>query len=72
MSIETAPFGTMPTGEPVRAAGSAFLPYYLENLAARLANTGSAVEAERLLQRAIELAPESARFRYNYGTFLRG
>lgn len=61
-----------PPGGPIRAGGFAFLPYYLDNLAARFAETGEPESSERLFREALASAPGSARIHYNYGTFLLG
>jgi hypothetical protein len=63
-------YGPMPPDgvDPVRAAD--FIPYYLDNLAARLAEAGALEPAERTFREAIHLAPKVARLRYNLGTFL--
>jgi tetratricopeptide (TPR) repeat protein len=60
----------LPPGGPARVAGRAFLPYYLDNLAARYAEAGEIEAAERLFVQALDLAPRAARLRYNFGTFL--
>ncbi len=57
-------------GGPLRVGGSDYPPYYLDNLAARLAENGDVELAERLFKRALALAPGAARLRFNYGTFL--
>jgi len=62
--------GPMPPGGLVHVSGSDFLPYYLDNLAARLADAGDAAAAERLFREATRIAPRVARLRYNLGTFL--
>jgi tetratricopeptide (TPR) repeat protein len=63
-------YGPMPPGGPAHVAASDFLPYYLDNLAARLADAGDLEPAERTFREAIHLAPKVARLRYNFGTFL--
>ena len=67
---ELQSYGPMPPGGPARVTGAGFLPYYYDNLAARLAESGSAVAAESAFREAIRIAPKVARFRYNLGTFL--
>ena len=59
-----------PPGGPVRVDAEGYIPYYIDNLAARFAGTGSPRNAERLFSSALELAPDAARIRYNFGTFL--
>ncbi|MCP3996234.1 MAG: tetratricopeptide repeat protein [bacterium] len=59
-----------PPGGPLRLSGPEFLPYYLDNLAARLADTGEPDRATALFERALKLAPEAGRIHFNYGTFL--
>lgn len=63
-------FSRRTPGGPVRVEGADFVPYYLDNLAARLAEAGRTDEAERAFRRALELAPEAPRILYNYGSFL--
>ncbi len=59
-----------PPGGPLRLSGAEYLPYYVDNLAARLAEAGASQRAEGLFQRALDLAPDSGRIQFNYGTFL--
>jgi Flp pilus assembly protein TadD len=59
-----------PPGGPARVDGWDYLPFYLDNLAARLAESGKTAAAEGTFRQARELAPGNARLRYNYGTFL--
>ena len=49
-----------------------FRPYYLDNLAVRFSEAGDAERAEIAFGRALELAPNLPRIRYNYGSFLLG
>ena len=63
-------YGPMPPGGAVHVAGADFLPYYLDNLAARLAEAGDVAAAERTFRDAVSIAPKVARVRYNLGTFL--
>lgn len=58
-----------PTG-PIRASGSGFLPYYLDNIAARLANSGRADEAADVFELALSLGSNEARIQFNFGSFL--
>ena len=59
-----------PGGKPTRVLGHEYLAYYLDNLAARLADGGDTAKAERALVKALEIAPKSGRVHYNYGTLL--
>ena len=59
-----------PSGKPIRVSAEGFLPYYLDNLAARLVDAGQRDEAERALQQGLSLAPKAGRLHYNYGTLL--
>lgn len=59
-----------PSGRPTRVRAKDYLPYHLDNLAARFAATGDTARAEAALQFALNLAPKPARFRYNAGTLL--
>lgn len=59
-----------PPGGPLRVSGRDYLPYYLDNLAARLVESGDAAAADRTFRAAIVLNPKAPRIRYNYGTFL--
>lgn len=59
-----------PDGRPLRVRGQEYLAYYLDNLAARLADTGGTAKAESALLRALVIAPKSGRVHYNYGTLL--
>jgi len=61
-----------PPGGPVRVDAERYLPYYLDNLAARLAEAGRDDEADRFFIDALALAPDASRLNYNYGTFLLG
>ena len=61
-----------PPGGPIQVSGEDFLPYYLDNLAARFAEAGDGATAERLFREALDLGPGTARVHYNYGTFLLG
>lgn len=61
-----------PPGGPVRVDADGYLPLYLDNLAARLAEAGKNDEAHGLFQEVLALAPDTARVNYNYGTFLLG
>lgn len=54
----------------VTVGGWEYLPYYLDNLAARLADAGKHDRADAAFQEALKRAPNAARIRYNYGTFL--
>lgn len=58
------------TAKGERVDATAFLGYYLDNLAVRLAEAGDAVRAEDAFHRAIASTPKAARLRFNYGTFL--
>jgi tetratricopeptide (TPR) repeat protein len=69
-SDDLSEYGPLPPGRPTRVRGDDFLPYYLDNLAARYADRGEDEIAGRLFLEALELAPGSARIHYNYGTFL--
>jgi tetratricopeptide (TPR) repeat protein len=60
----------MPPGGPAHVSGADFVPYYLDNLAARLAESGDTAAAESTFREAIHIAPKVARLRYNLGTFL--
>ncbi len=59
-----------PPGGPIQVSGEGFLPYYLDNLAARFAEADDGATAERLFREALDLGPGTARVHYNYGTFL--
>ena len=59
-----------PSGKPIRVGAEGFLPYYLDNLAARLAEAGRRDDAERALKQGLSLAPKAGRLHYNYGTLL--
>ena len=63
-------YGPLPPGGLVHVSAPDFLPYYLDNLAARFADAGDAAAAERLFREATRIAPKVARLRYNLGTFL--
>jgi len=59
-----------PPGGPVRVTGADYVPYYVDNLAARLAEAGEFEPAELAFRKALALGPKIARIHYNYGTFL--
>ena len=63
-------YGPLPPGGLVHVSAPDFLPYYLDNLAARFADAGDAAAAERWFREATRIAPKVARLRYNLGTFL--
>ena len=63
-------YGPMPPGGTAHVTGADFLPYDLDNLAARLAEVGDVAVAERTFREAVSIAPRVARVRYNLGTFL--
>ncbi len=67
---ELARYGPLPPGGPVRAGGRGYIPYYLDNLAARFAEAGNAATAEATFRKALSLAPRAPRLHYNFGTFL--
>lgn len=62
-----APF---PPGGPAHVDAEGFIPYYLDNLAARLAAAGRHDAAERAFTEALTRGPRVARVHYNYGTWL--
>jgi tetratricopeptide (TPR) repeat protein len=64
LSHRTAPELTL------RVGGREYVPYYLDNLAARVASKGQLDRAEGAFDQALEIAPDAGRIRYNYGTFL--
>lgn len=47
-----------------------YVSYYLDNLAARLADAGRNEDAEWTFREALRRGPKVGRFHYNYGTFL--
>lgn len=47
-----------------------FLPYYLDNLAVRLADAGDGDRAVAMFENAIAAGPRVSRIRFNYGTYL--
>ncbi len=59
-----------PPGGPETVRGAHYVAYYLDNLAARLAEAGRPAEAERAFKRALDIAHRSGRTHYNYGTLL--
>jgi|GEM_PF-3899610 len=59
-----------PGVDPVYVSGKEYLPYYLDNLAARFAESGNPNLADRLFHEALEQNSDSPRIHYNYGTFL--
>jgi tetratricopeptide (TPR) repeat protein len=61
---------TPPPGGPVRVDAEGYLPYYVDNLAARLAEAGRDDEADGFFRESLALVPDTARVNYNYGTFL--
>jgi tetratricopeptide (TPR) repeat protein len=65
-----ARYEPFPPGGPIRVSGADYIPYYLDNLAARFAEAGDAEKAAQTFQKALELGPRAARIYYNYGTFL--
>jgi tetratricopeptide (TPR) repeat protein len=67
---DLARHGPAPPGGPVRTDGNGFLPYYLDNLAVRLAETGDTGKAEAVFQEALSMAPEAGRIWFDFGTFL--
>ena len=50
--------------------GRAYVPYYLDNIAARLAKAGDTAGAGKAFQLALEGDRDTPRVLYNYGTFL--
>lgn len=56
-----------PPGGPTRESGAVYLPYYLDNLAARFAEAGDAEAAEGIFLKALELGPQAVRVYFSYG-----
>ena len=54
----------------IRVDAAGFLPFYLDNLAARLARAGDTERALAAWGKALSSAPDAGRIRYNYGSFL--
>ena len=69
-NAELGRYEPFPPGGPIRVGGSEYLAYYLDNLAARLAEADEPQAADETFQKALQLAPGAARVHYNYGTFL--
>ena len=63
--------GEFSSEEAARVNLREYVPYYLDNLAARHALSGKPETAEVLFRRALDLAPDSARIHYNFGMFQR-
>ena len=59
-----------PSGKPVHVSAQGYIPYYLDNLAARLAEAGRPADAERASVMALGMAPRTGRIHFNYGTLL--
>lgn len=57
---------------PQRVDGAHYVAYYLDNLAARLAEVGDVQAATDAFESALAIAPAAARILYNYGSFLVG
>lgn len=62
--------GPFPPGGPTRVGGREYVGYYLDNLAARLAEAADTNSADETFQAALQRVPRAARVHYNYGTFL--
>lgn len=69
-SGELSRYAPFPPGGPIHVSGAGFVPYYLDNLAARYAEAGDDVTAARFFGEALGSGPAPARVHYNYGTFL--
>ncbi|MBZ5637413.1 MAG: tetratricopeptide repeat protein [Acidobacteriia bacterium] len=67
---DLAKHGPAPPGSPIRTDGHGFLPYYLDNLAVRLAEAGDAGRAEVEFREALSMGPRVGRVRFDFGTFL--
>jgi len=59
-----------PPSGPVRVGGEDYLPFYIDNLAARLAEASKTGRADRAFQEALALGPKVARIHHNYGVLL--
>jgi len=57
-------------GKSVRVPPKAYLPYYIENLAVRVAEDADNVRAEKLFELAVRVDSGNARVRFDFGTFL--
>src|SRR5262249_29083790 len=57
-------------GKSVRVLAKAYLPYYTETLAVRVADEGDNARAEKLFELAVRADPGNARVRFDFGTFL--
>ena len=70
--VATVPHHPAPMDGRSRLDGIAFVPFYLDNLGARLVAAGNTPKAIEMFEAALARAPRFGRTHYNYGTLLLG